>query len=64
MKEVFCKHLMQERNTQADLASTEYSLARITREIPEVEDSDESKIIAMIGGLPTQNNSDDEYVIP
>lgn len=55
---------MQERNTQADLASTEYSLARITREIPEVEDSDEGKIIAMIGGLPTQNNSDNEYVIP
>lgn len=55
---------MQKRNTQADLASTEYSLAKITREIPEVEDFDDERIIAMVGGIPTQNNSDVDYVIP
>ena len=49
---------MQERNTQADLATTEYSLAKITREIPEVEDFDDERIIAMVGGIPTNSHSD------
>lgn len=60
MKRKFCKHYMQNRCSQAEMATTESSIAKIYRDVLREEDDDERKLVAMAGGII----KDPDYEIP
>lgn len=62
MQREFCKHYMENRCSQAEMATTEYSLAKIKRDVLTAEDDDVRKLYAMVGGIP--ENPADDHVWP
>lgn len=62
MQREFCKHYMENRCSQAEMATTEGSLAKIKRDVLTAEDDDVRKLYAMVGGIP--ENPADDHVWP
>lgn len=62
MQREFCKHYMENRCSQAEMATTESSLAKIKRDVLIAEDDDVRKLYAMVGGIP--ENPADDHVWP
>lgn len=62
MQREFCKHYMENRCSQAEMATTEYSLAKVKRDVLTAEDDDVRKLYAMVGGIP--ENLADDHVWP